>query len=93
MRVTTIHHACVGVTDERTTLIVDPGTLCSAPLDGVDAVLVTHRHSDHLDPAALTAALDRGVPVCPPTRPTVSRPTRCCGQPGPAGRSASAPST
>ena len=67
IRVTKIHHACLTVDDGSTRLLLDPGRLGPRPgLDGVDAVLVTHRHFDHLDPGLVEEALGRGVPVWMP---------------------------
>lgn len=41
-------------------LVIDPGTFSEAEaLDGVDEVLVTHEHFDHLDIAKLVAASQR----------------------------------
>lgn len=57
MNLTHLGHACLLVeTDVR--LLVDPGTLSDfAGLTGVDAVLVTHQHPDHVDVAGVTALL------------------------------------
>jgi len=59
MRLTKFGHACVRVEDEGGgVLVIDPGTLTErAALDGVDAVLITHEHADHLDVDALADAL------------------------------------
>jgi len=67
IRVTKIHHACLTIDDGRTRLLLDPGQLGPRPgLDGVDAVLITHRHSDHFDPDLVEEALRRGIPVWAP---------------------------
>ena len=64
---TKIHHACLTIDDGRTRLLLDPGQLGRRPgLDGIDAVLITHRHSDHLDPDLVEEALRRGIPVWAP---------------------------
>ena len=59
MRVTHLGHACllVEVADRR--LLVDPGTFSHGfeELTGLDAVLVTHQHPDHLDPDRFGAVL------------------------------------
>lgn len=64
MRLTKYTHACVRLEHEGRVLVIDPG-VWSEPqaLDGADAVLVTHEHTDHLD-ASLLAGLD--VPVYAP---------------------------
>ena len=67
IRVTKIHHACLTIDDGRTRLLLDPGQLGPRPgLDGIDAVLITHRHSDHFDPDLVEEALRRGIPVWAP---------------------------
>lgn len=61
MRLTKYTHSCVRVEDEGGVLVVDPGVYSErAALDGVDAVLITHEHPDHVDVAALTEQHDRG---------------------------------
>lgn len=52
-------HACVRVTTDSGAFAVDPGSFSDVEraLDGVEHVLVTHAHPDHLDAAAV-AALD-----------------------------------
>ncbi len=58
MRLTKFGHACVRLEQDGAVLVIDPGTLSErAALDGVDAVLITHEHADHVDLDALTAAL------------------------------------
>lgn len=50
MRLTKFTHACVRLTDGDRTLVIDPGGWGDpGVLDGVDAVLVTHLHDDHID--------------------------------------------
>ena len=61
MQLTKYAHACVTFTDGDRTLLIDPGTFtpeAAALAATADAILVTHDHFDHLDQAALTAALD-----------------------------------
>ncbi|HEX6872963.1 MAG TPA: MBL fold metallo-hydrolase [Micromonosporaceae bacterium] len=50
MRLVKFEHSCVRVESDAAVLVIDPGTLTSrAALDGVDAVLITHEHADHLN--------------------------------------------
>jgi L-ascorbate metabolism protein UlaG (beta-lactamase superfamily) len=57
MRLTKYSHACVRLEGDGV-LVIDPGVFSEpAALDGVDAVLVTHEHADHLNLDALTEAL------------------------------------
>lgn len=61
MKVTKYSHACVRVEHEGAVLVVDPGVWSEAEraLDGVDAVLLTHEHVDHVDADRLAEALAR----------------------------------
>ena len=60
MRLTKYTHACVRVERDGAVLVVDPGSFSEAhALDGVDAVLITHEHPDHLDVAKLVEAASR----------------------------------
>jgi L-ascorbate metabolism protein UlaG (beta-lactamase superfamily) len=52
MQLTKHAHACVALTKDGRTIVLDPGTYtpgARAALAGADAVLVTHEHLDHLD--------------------------------------------
>ncbi|MBM7791039.1 MBL fold metallo-hydrolase [Tenggerimyces flavus] len=54
MRIQKYTHACVRLEKGDQALVIDPGTFSEAePLDGATAVLITHEHPDHLDPAKL----------------------------------------
>ncbi|NHW45742.1 MBL fold metallo-hydrolase [Paenarthrobacter sp. MSM-2-10-13] len=59
MKLTKYTHACVRLEKEGKVLVIDPGTFSESEeaLRGAHAVLVTHEHSDHIDQAAVTAAL------------------------------------
>lgn len=64
MRLVKYTHSCVRLEHDGGVLVIDPGVWSEAEaLDGADAVLVTHEHADHADPAKL-AGLD--VPVYAP---------------------------
>ena len=50
MKVIKYSHACVRVEREGAVVVIDPGTLSEPEsVDGVDAILLTHEHFDHLD--------------------------------------------
>jgi L-ascorbate metabolism protein UlaG (beta-lactamase superfamily) len=62
MRLTKYGHSCVRIEQDGAVLVIDPGAFTDgrqAALDGVDAVLITHEHLDHLDPDALADALGK----------------------------------
>lgn len=55
MRLTHFGHACLLVETETTRLLVDPGEYSRdfTSLTGLDAILITHQHGDHVDPERL----------------------------------------
>ncbi|MFR9804863.1 MBL fold metallo-hydrolase [Pseudonocardia sp. RS010] len=59
MQLTHYGHACVLVDTGAARLLFDPGAFATGfeSLTGLDAVLVTHQHFDHLDTDRLTALL------------------------------------
>ena len=63
MQVTHFGHSCVLLDTGAARLLIDPGNFSSdfEGVTGLDAVLVTHKHPDHLDPERLPALL-RGNP-------------------------------
>ncbi|SHE54043.1 MBL fold metallo-hydrolase [Streptoalloteichus hindustanus] len=60
MRIVHFGHACVLLEIGDTRLLIDPGTLSSGfeALRGLDAILFTHAHADHLDLGRLPALVD-----------------------------------
>jgi L-ascorbate metabolism protein UlaG (beta-lactamase superfamily) len=59
MQITHFGHSCVLLDTGAARLLIDPGTFSSGfeDLTGLDAVLVTHQHPDHLDPDRLPGLL------------------------------------
>jgi len=57
MRITHYGHACLLVEIDGARILFDPGTLSGGfeALTGLDAILITHDHDDHLDREALDA--------------------------------------
>lgn len=60
MRITHLGHACLLVEAGGQRILVDPGAFSSRVPDatGVDVILVTHQHADHVDLQRLPALLD-----------------------------------
>lgn len=59
MRLIKYSHSCVRIEGDAV-LVIDPGAFTErAALDGVDAVLITHEHVDHLDAEALADELGK----------------------------------
>lgn len=72
MRLKKYTHSCVRIEHDGAVLVIDPGTFTErAALDGVDAVLITHEHVDHLDVDALADALAKRPTVTVHTNPAV----------------------
>lgn len=72
MRLTKYGHSCVRIEHDGAVLVIDPGAFTEpAALDGVDAVLVTHEHFDHLNVGALADALARRPSVTVHAHPAV----------------------
>lgn len=59
MRIQHLRHSCLLVETGGHRVLVDPGTFSPAAADvsGVDLVLITHQHPDHVDPEALPGIL------------------------------------
>ncbi|MFC5998660.1 MBL fold metallo-hydrolase [Quadrisphaera sp. GCM10027208] len=60
MRVTHIGHACLLVESAGARVLIDPGTFATGweTLTGLDAVLITHAHPDHVDEEKLPQLLE-----------------------------------
>jgi L-ascorbate metabolism protein UlaG (beta-lactamase superfamily) len=61
VQITHVGHSCVLVEAAGARLLVDPGAFTPGweEIAGLDAVLVTHEHADHLDPDRFPALLER----------------------------------
>ena len=60
MELTKHEHACVVAKKDGTSIVVDPGSFSPAAAEiiaGADAILLTHEHFDHVNEAAINAAL------------------------------------
>ncbi|MEV5824262.1 MBL fold metallo-hydrolase [Spirillospora sp. NPDC052242] len=60
MRLTKLGHACVQISKDDRTIVIDPGAFSTGAeeaLAGADAVLITHEHFDHFDADALRKAM------------------------------------
>lgn len=56
MTLTKFGHACVRIAYGDAVIVLDPGIFTGADaIDGATAVLITHEHADHYDPAHLRA--------------------------------------
>jgi len=59
MQLTKFTHSCVRIDDDHDRrLVIDPGVYSEVAeaLEGIDAVLLTHQHPDHVDAGALAGA-------------------------------------
>jgi L-ascorbate metabolism protein UlaG (beta-lactamase superfamily) len=60
MRLTKLGHSCVRLEKDGAALLIDPGIWSGDDsLVGASAVLITHEHVDHLDPAQVRSAMER----------------------------------
>jgi len=59
MQITHFGHSCLLIQAGGARILIDPGCYSQgwAGLDDLDAILVTHRHRDHVDPVLLPARL------------------------------------
>lgn len=60
MRLTHFSHSCLLVEIDGTRVLTDPGEFSSGfeELTGLDAVIITHQHTDHVDVERLTVLLE-----------------------------------
>ncbi|MBO0805369.1 MAG: MBL fold metallo-hydrolase [Nocardiopsaceae bacterium] len=61
MKLTKHEHACVVLEKGGESIVIDPGSFSDGAGDiisGASAILITHEHFDHVNEAAITAALD-----------------------------------
>lgn len=68
MQVTKYPQSCLLIEHERVRLVIDPGSYFTASFDlddlgELDAVLVTHRHLDHIDPVLVGPLRERGIEI------------------------------
>ncbi|GAA5229484.1 MBL fold metallo-hydrolase [Arthrobacter cryoconiti] len=65
MLLTKYTHACVRLEQAGQALVIDPGVFSesSVALNGVDAILVTHEHADHIDQEAVLSSLRENTRV------------------------------
>lgn len=73
MRVTKYSHSCLRIEHDGAVVVVDPGVWSESEqaLDGVDAVLLTHEHVDHVDADRLVDALAKRPSIAIYTHPAV----------------------
>lgn len=58
MQITHLGHSCLLIEAAGSRVLIDPGTFSDAGhVRDLDAILVTHQHPDHVDPAALPQLL------------------------------------
>lgn len=60
MELTKHEHACVVAKKDGTSIVIDPGAFSPAAaeiISGADVILLTHEHVDHVNEAAINAAL------------------------------------
>ncbi len=64
VKITRMGHAAMVIEVDNTRVLIDPGGFCpdeTFELEGLDAVVVTHQHPDHLDQARIGGLLERNT--------------------------------
>jgi L-ascorbate metabolism protein UlaG (beta-lactamase superfamily) len=64
VKITRMGHAAMVIEVDETRVLIDPGGFCpdeTFELEGLDAIVVTHQHPDHLDQARLGGLLERNT--------------------------------
>ncbi len=65
MRITKFGHCCLLVQERNATILIDPGSYSNPPVETtLDAILISHQHTDHMDIALLKKIMNQN-PNCP----------------------------
>jgi L-ascorbate metabolism protein UlaG (beta-lactamase superfamily) len=57
MQITKFGHSCVLLSDGQTKILFDPGIFATVPDCQPDAIIITHTHTDHLEPEKIQTLL------------------------------------
>lgn len=58
MKITKFGHACLLIEEGNARILIDPGSYSNdVSAENLDAILITHNHQDHLDPALIKTLL------------------------------------
>lgn len=65
MKITKLGHSCLLIEEKTTRILIDPGIFAPQAnvLQSLDAILITHEHSDHLSIDLLKAILEKNPQV------------------------------